>query len=510
MDNTLYLECYSGISGDMMVAALLDLGADRRVLDSALKSLKIDGFSTEITRVKKAGLDVCDFRVILNVDNHDHDMDYLHGKEHSHENVDEVDHTHTHGHHDHHTEDHMEDHMHHHHTEDHANDHYMEDHDHIHSKDVNIHDHNMHDHNMDDHDHDHHVDAHDHVHNTDIQAQDNNTNGHTHDIHTHAGHTHEHRGLPEIIEIINQAEITYHAKEIAKRIFQIIAEAEAKAHGATIENVHFHEVGAVDSIVDIISIAVCLDNLDIKDVIVPEIYEGRGFVRCQHGIIPIPVPAVANIAAAYDLQLHITETEGELVTPTGAAIVAAIRTKEKLPKKFSINKIGIGAGKRTYDRPSMLRAMLIQDKTLEEDSIIKLESNIDDCSGETLGFVMERLFEAGARDVHYIPVFMKKNRPAYQLNVICDDENVKTMEQIIFKETTTIGIRRVTMERTVLKREIKKVQTSLGEVKIKICMLDSEKRYYPEYNSVEELCKKHNLSYQDVYYRIISEIKGVI
>lgn len=506
MSNTLYLECYSGISGDMMVAALLDLGADRNVLDSALHSLKIDGFSTEITRVKKAGLDVCDFRVVLDVNNHDHDMDYLHGKGHSHETINVDDQKHTH---DHDIDDHA--HAYDHDIDDHAHDH------HAHAYDHDINDHAHGDHTHDDHTHDHHAHTHDynidgHTHGD--HTHDLHADGHTHDQHTDAHaydhHTHVQRGLSEIVEIINQADITEYAKEIANRIFHIIAEAEAKAHGVTIENVHFHEVGAVDSIVDIISIAVCLDNLDIKDVIVPELYEGRGFVRCQHGIIPIPVPAVANIAAAYDLQLHITDTEGELVTPTGAAIVAAIKTKEKLPQKFSINKIGIGAGKRTYDRPSMLRAMLIQDKSTEEDTIYKLESNIDDCSGETLGFVMDRLFEAGARDVHYIPVFMKKNRPAYQLNVICDEENVKTMEQIIFKETTTIGIRRAKMERTVLKREIKKVQTSLGEVKIKICMLDSEKRCYPEYSSVEELCKKYSLSYQDVYYKIINEIQGVI
>lgn len=427
MSSTLYLECFSGISGDMMVAALLDLGADKKVLGSALDSLKIGGYFTEITRVKKAGLDVCDFRVVLDKthENLDHDMDYLHGiKEHHHdENV---------------------------YTHKHTNEHKV--------------------------------------------------------IHKHH---HEHRGLTEIHEIINQADISNKAKETAINIFTIIAEAEAKAHGVDIENVHFHEVGAVDSIVDIVSVAVCLDNLGIKEVIVPDLYEGRGFVRCQHGVIPIPVPAVVNIVATYDLQLHITNTEGELVTPTGAAIVAAIKTTNNLPQKFSIEKIGVGAGKRTYDRPSMLRAMLIQDESAEIETIYKLESNIDDCSGEALGFVMERLLETGARDVYYTPIFMKKNRPAYKLNVICNKENIKNMEQIIFKETTTIGIRRIKMGRTILNREIQKIQTSLGEVLIKICKLDSGNRIYPEYSSVVQLCKKYKLSYQDIYYKIINEIQGI-
>ena len=151
--------------------------------------------------------------------------------------------------------------------------------------------------------------------------------------------------------------------------------------------------------------------------------------------------------------------------------------------------------------------MLIEDNSMESDYIYKLESNIDDCSGEALGFVMERLFEAGARDVHYTPVYMKKNRPAYQLNVVCKEEDISKLEEIIFEETTTIGIRRQRMERTVLNRELKKVKTSLGEVKVKICEVSSGKRFYPEYSSVIDICKSSGLSYQDVYNIIIREVK---
>ena len=451
MSNTLYLECYSGISGDMMVAALLDLGADQNVLEKALKSIPAAGFAVEVSRVKKAGLDACDFRVVLdqNAENHDHDMDYLHGEK-AHD-----------------TETSYE-----------------------HGREETIHSH----------------ETTGHEHKETIHSHEENN------MHIHETHAHEHRGLSEIIELIEQTEITKRAKELAKRIFRIIAEAEAKAHGVELNQVHFHEVGAIDSIVDIVAVAVCIDNMCITDVIVPELYEGRGFVRCQHGMIPIPVPAVANIVIAGNLQLHITSTEGELVTPTGAAIVAAIKTADQLPDKFSIEKIGIGAGKRTYDRPSLLRAMLIKDKTSEVDEIYKLESNIDDCSGELLGFVMDRLFEAGARDVHYTPVYMKKNRPAYQVNVICKKEDIKRLEQIIFEETTTIGTRRVQMERTVLQREIKTVLTSLGEAQVKICTLESGKRIYPEYSSIVELCKKHQMEYQAVFRLVQKECEesGVV
>lgn len=442
MSNTLYLECYSGISGDMMVAALLDLGADKAILESALKSLNVDGFQTKISRVKKSGIDACDFRVILApaYENHDHDMEYLHGE-----------------------------------------------HNHIHASKEEL----------------QHHKAKEHEHGNNVSQE------HSHENPIHESHKHEHRGLFDILEIIHQADISDKSKEIAVEIFRIIGEAEAKAHGVEPENVHFHEVGAVDSIVDIVAVSVCLDNLGIEKVIIPMLYEGQGFVRCQHGMMPIPVPAVANIAAAHKLILRITETQGELVTPTGAAIAAAIKTSSQLPKEFTIQKVGIGAGKRTYDRPSMLRAMLIQENTLEQDIIYKLESNIDDCSGENLGFVMERLFEAGARDVFYTPIYMKKNRPAYQLNVICKEEDRSRLEQIIFRETTTIGIRKVRMERSVLKRELRKIQTSLGEVQVKICELETGKRYYPEYSSVTMICKTHGLSYQEAYHRILSEIQPV-
>ena len=435
MSNKLYLECYSGISGDMMVASLLDLGASEEVLNKALESLTVDGFKTEISRVIKSGLDACDFNVILDDkhENHDHDMNYLYG---------EHDHSHEHHH----------------------------DHDHEHADNHHHHDHN-----------------------------DEEAHSHEHSDH------HEHRGLSDVISIIEKADITNNAKQIAVKIFNILGEAEAAAHGVSIDEVHFHEVGAVDSIVDIIAVAVCLDNLEIEEVVVPVLYEGCGFIRCQHGVIPVPVPAVSKIVANNNLKIRLTNIEAELVTPTGAAIVAAIKTEDKLPQEFSIKKIGLGAGKRTYERPSILRAMLIEDESEYKDFIVKLESNIDDCSGEALGYVMERLYKAGARDVHYMPVFMKKNRPAYQLNVICKEEDVAKLEDIIFEETTTIGIRKQKMERSILKREIKKEQTSLGEVVVKVCHLSRGKRIYPEYDSVIEMCKKHNKPYQDVYQIIVKE-----
>ena len=239
-------------------------------------------------------------------------------------------------------------------------------------------------------------------------------------------------------------------------------------------------------------------------------------IRCQHGLLPIPVPAVANIAAAHGLDLQITETEGELVTPTGAAIAAAIRTEEKLPKHFKIVKMGLGAGKRAYDRPSILRVMILDTAEGEEaepgtdavaapaekEGTVKLETNIDDCSGEELGYVMDQLFDAGARDVHYTPVFMKKNRPAYQLNVICKKEDVEKMEEIIFSETTTIGIRRFDLKRCELPREMREVETELGKAMVKICSYKGMKKAYPEYDCVRQLAKEHHKTF-DQTFRIV-------
>jgi uncharacterized protein (TIGR00299 family) protein len=468
MGKTLYLECYSGISGDMTVAALLDLGADQAVLDRVLKSLPVSGFETKVSRVVKSGIDACDFDVVLDKEheNHDHDMEYLHGHGHEHTHEDEKSHVHAHA------------------TEE----------------------------------------LHAHTHNHDTKS-------------AHGHHHHEHRGMKEITHIIEHGDMTENAKKIALKIFGILAEAESKAHNVPTDQVHFHEVGAVDSIVDIVSVAVCLDNLDITDVIVPVLCEGRGTVRCQHGILPIPVPAVANVVSANHLRLKMTEVEGELVTPTGAAIVAAVKTGHKLPESFEIQKIGIGAGKRQYECPGILRAMIISEEKesnrtassvngvyedkytgvrkktgntgLEnKDSIIKMETNIDDCSGEVLGFVMERLLKAGARDVHYVPAFMKKNRPAWVLNVICKEEDMEKLQNIIFEETTTIGIRYTRMERAILQREQRIVQTPWGEAQVKVCTLNGKEQFYPEYESVAELSRANEIPFAEIYQYLVSINKG--
>ena len=276
MTKLLYLECTSGISGDMCAAALLDAGASEEAVRRALESLPVEGFAVEISRVKKSGLDVCDFSVVLDAahENHDHDMAYLHGQGGASE----------HGH----------------------------DHDHGHAHD------------------------HDHAHG--------------------APGGHHHRGPAEIAQIIDGAAMTDGAKAIAHRMFGFVADAEARAHGVPVGEVHFHEVGAVDSIADIVAIAVAADDLAADGVVVSDLPCGYGTVRCQHGLIPVPAPATAFIAEAAGLTLSPVAVEGALVSAKTAEVRSAAATHER----FSIKAIGMGAGKRAYDTPGILRAMIIE------------------------------------------------------------------------------------------------------------------------------------------------------
>ena len=447
MGKVLWLDCSSGISGDMTVAALLDAGADRAALDRALRSLEgvLEGFEVRVGRVKKCGLDACDFDVVLDAahENHDHDMDWLHG--------------------------------------------------------------------------------------------DADKGGHR--------HVHEHRTLADVLHVLAHADVTPGARAVAERAFGVLAQGEAAAHGTTVDRVHFHEVGAVDSIVDVLAAAVCLDSLGVDEVAITELAEGCGTVRCAHGVLPVPVPAVTAIACAYGLPLRACGVRGELVTPTGAAIAAAVRTRGELPARFRIARVGIGAGKRSYEGCSgVVRALVLEElaegpgaradearaarsepaqgggraeaqgcsdagveTATRADRIVKLECDIDDCTGEALGRVVGLLMDAGAREAHYLPVFTKKGRPAWQLQVVCDEDTRGRLEALVFAETTTIGIRRCAMERTVLPRRAVGVQTALGPIAAKEVVLpDGRVRRYPEHASVEEAAARAGVSYVDAWQAAVA------
>ena len=542
MGKTLYLETSSGISGDMFVAAMIDLGADPEALERALNSIPADGFMVEISSVKKSGIACCDFNVILDAahENHDHDMAYLYGPapvssaapqeeaHHCHGCEDEEEHhCHCHedeeAHHCHCHEDEEEHHCHGHEDEEEHHCHCHEDEEahrcHCHEDEEEHHCHGHED------EEEHHCHCHEdeEAHHCHCHEDEEAHHCHCHDeeeahhCHGHGGeephhhhdqehHHHHGRHLAEIMGIIDATDMTDSAKALAGKMFHIVAEAESLAHHMPLEEVHFHEVGAIDSIVDIIAAAVTFDSLGITDVIIPCLTEGRGTVRCQHGVLPVPVPATMNIIEAYDMPLTIMEAKGEYVTPTGAAIAAAICTTHQLPKAFRIVRTGLGAGKRAYtERTNILRAYLIEGNAMEEgkDEIVKLETDIDDSTGEALGYTIDRLMQAGALDVHYSPVYMKKNRPAWELTVICKKSRMEEIEDIIFKETTTIGIREFpSVMRSILHRNQKQVETPFGIAEVKEVALPGERRFYPEYESVKAIAEKEHLPFAEVYHLV--------
>lgn len=422
----LYLDGSCGISGDMTVAALLDLGASREKLEAAINSMHLDGMHCHFGRGNSYSIAGATFDVHVHTHHGEESADHVHAHEEA----------------------------------------YVE----------------------------HHHDHHDHEH------------GHEHH------HSHEHRHLKECYDILDhvasQGTLSQNALAIAKKIFLIIAEAEAKAHGVAVENVHFHEVGAIDSIADIMAVAILVDDLQetqgVSQVVVTGLNEGTGFVQTQHGMLPIPVPAVASIAEAAGIAFHITETKGEMVTPTGIGVVAALRTCEKLPANYKILKSGIGLGKRDFGRANFLRAQIIEEVSSTGNSpndlnVTILECSIDDASPEELGLAMDKIMEAGARDVHFIPCYMKKNRPGILLRAIVDGEKMGQVETAIFKNTTTIGLRRIPVVRNCMSRSFLDVETPFGMVTVKRCELGDIVKFKPEFESVKEVAEKAGVSFREVF-----------
>lgn len=424
MSRELYLECYSGISGDMTVAALLDLGVEESYLRQELEKLHLDGYEIKISRTKKNQITAMDFDVILTEEGEGH----------------------------------------HHHGE--------------------------------------------HV------------------------HSHSHNSFKEICELVSRSDLNAHIKEMTLKIFRVIAEAEAKVHGTPVEEVHFHEVGAVDSIVDITAAAICLYRLGFDSITASELWEGKGTTWCQHGRIPVPAPAVLEMLAEHRVPVKFTPVEGEMITPTGAGIVAALSGRRKLPDSFVVEKTGTGAGKKDFPHANILRAMILNTETragfterrmdrmdaeaagcfsgqakeaekentgITQNVVSVLETNVDDCSGEQLGYAMECLLDAGALDTCCIPVYMKKNRPAYMLQVICRPEDEEKMETVLFRETTSIGLRKYREERSILPREIITVTLLDGQqVRVKKCSHHGQEFYYPEYEDIKAVSRAANRSFPEM------------
>jgi pyridinium-3,5-bisthiocarboxylic acid mononucleotide nickel chelatase len=316
---------------------------------------------------------------------------------------------------------------------------------------------------------------------------------------------HAHRHLHHISAMIDRGSLPPRARELATRIFHKLAEAEAKVHGSTIEKVHFHEVGAVDSIADIVGAAIGFDLLGVERIICSPVPTGHGFVEIAHGRCSIPAPATGELLRG--VPLAPLDVEGELTTPTGAALVAALAAGFGPLPAMTVDAIGYGSGQKDFPQPNILRVLVGEASTIESvgdhrplvESIVVLETNLDDCPGDAIGHAMERLFAAGALDVAVTPLQMKKGRPGVLLTVQAQPANADSLEAILFHETTTIGVRRQTVERSVLARHACEVQTPWGPIAGKVSTLpNGTRRFAPEYEACHRVSIEQQVPLADI------------
>ena len=316
----------------------------------------------------------------------------------------------------------------------------------------------------------------------------------------HHGHgDHHNRNLKDIEDIILGSSLNEKVKKMSIDMFRIIAEAEAKVHGKPVSEVHFHEVGAVDSIVDMVGAAIAIDYLNIDKIISSPVQLGGGFVKCAHGMLPVPAPATVEILHGIPVKSGMVQFE--TTTPTGAAILASNVDEFTDKMEFVIEKTGYGTGSRDLEIPNVLRVYLgsaVEDYKIKEQFII--ETNIDDMNPEIYGYVEERLFEAGALDVFMTPVIMKKGRPAIKLSILFEPENGNKLQEVIFRETTSIGLRKYKIEKIELAREFIKLNTQLGDITVKKIYRHGEMiRYKAEYEECKTIARDRNIPISEVY-----------
>ncbi|MGD1971417.1 MAG: nickel pincer cofactor biosynthesis protein LarC [Desulfobacterales bacterium] len=317
------------------------------------------------------------------------------------------------------------------------------------------------------------------------------------------------RDYGTIKSLLEDCNLSEGVKSSSLAVFERLARAEAHIHGCAVQDVHFHEVGGIDAIVDIVGTALCLEKLEIREVISSKIPLGSGFVDCQHGKLPVPAPATIEILK--DASVYGTDAVAELVTPTGAAIIAALAKSYGVLPPMRVKKTGYGAGQRELpDRPNLLRIIAgtfdVSEAELQTDQIIILETNIDDMNPELFGFIMERLFADGALDVYWLPIHMKKDRPGTLVQVLCEDATKDQLIQRLLSETTSLGVRYYKAARKLLAREALTISTSFGEIQVKrVKNPDGSQRLIPEFEICRQIALKRNLPLRVVYETIAKE-----
>ena len=463
----LYYDCFSGISGDMNLGALLDLGIDEKYLIQELNKLNLKGYEIKVSRGIRKGIEGTKVDVILQEHKHESPHVYAEGA-HNHESP----HVYAEG---------------------------VHNHESPHNDAKGVHNHEQ---PYDDAEGTHN---HKHVHGC---SQEEHSHAHMSNKHSHD----QQRNLKDIQEIIDNSKLSSKVKELSNNMFMKVAVAEAKVHGKSLYDVHFHEVGAVDSIVDIIGAAILITYLNVDKIMSSSIELGGGFVKCAHGIIPVPAPATVEILQGIPVKLGAVPFE--TTTPTGAAILAANVDEFKDDNNFIINKIGYGIGNRDTEIPNVLRVMLVEEKKLSNDSKASddvfqeiLECNIDDINPELYEYIIDRLFNEGALDVYLTPIIMKKGRPSVKVSVLCEEAKLEKMKEVLFKETTTFGVRSFKVNKTMLHREFIKVNTSYGEITIKEAYYKGEKlKGKLEYEECKVIASRMGISAIDVYENLKREI----
>lgn len=436
---TLYLDCGMGAAGDMLTAALLELLPDRDKVIGELNALGIPGVEMVCEKAQKCGIGGTHMSV------------RVHGEEESeemHDHAHEAEHHHDHGH------THEPEHHH-------------------------------------DHDHGHEAEHH-HDHNHAHEAEHRSDHAHTQE----AGHTHHHHsGMHEIEHIVSGLPLSGRIRKDILAVFGMIAEAESHVHGVPVTEIHFHEVGTMDAVADITAVCVLMDRLAPDQVIVSPVHVGSGQVKCAHGILPVPAPATAYILK--DVPIYGGEIRGELCTPTGAALLKYFASRFGAMPVMRTLAIGYGMGKKDFPAANCVRALLGETEGTG-DTVAELVCNVDDMTAEAIGFASETLLEAGALEVYTVAAGMKKSRPGTVLHVMCTESMKGKMMELIFKHTTTIGIRENISRRYTLARSIRKVQTPYGEVRKKVSEGYGATREKYEYEDLARIARERGMSIREV------------
>ena len=429
---TLYLDCGMGAAGDMLTAALAELLPEPDKFVEKLNGLAIPGVTFRKEPAVKCGITGTHISVAVN-------------------GVEESENMHGHSHHEH-------EHSH---------------HEHEHSHHEHEHSHHEHEHSHHEHEHSHHE------------------HEHSHHEHEHSHHEHHHSSMHDIDHIVGHLEVSEKVKTDILAVYSLIAEAESHAHGKPVEEIHFHEVGTMDAVADVTAVCLLMEELSPDEVVVSPVHVGSGSVHCAHGILPVPAPATAHILR--DVPIYGGKIHGELCTPTGAALLKHFAHRFGEMPVMRTRSIGYGMGKKDFPAANCVRAMLgeSEDRT---DIMLELSCNVDDMTAEEIGFAMERLFEGGAREVYTVPIGMKKSRPGTLLRVICSEQDREKLLELIFRHTTTIGVREAITRRYVLERNTETVQTPYGEVRRKNSSGYGVSRTKYEYDDIARIAAEKNIS----------------